>query len=214
MHPDLQTKLLRMIQERTYFPVGGNTRRKVDARIICASNRDLGALVEKGIFRSDLFYRINVCGIHIPPLRKRKEEILPLTAFFINDLNRRTGRPVEALTSEAVRKLQDYHWPGNIRELKNCITKSFIFQEEPVLREEDILLDNPDRVSAGKTVRQSIEDFTLPDTPFSLDRLIDSIVRKALQKNGGNKSRTARYLGLSRIQLYRHYRLDDVSDDT
>lgn len=213
MLPEQQTKLLRIVQERNYYSIGGTRKKTVKARILCATNRNLEDLVEKNLFRNDLYYRINVCGIHIPPLRERVDEIVPLAAFFISEINKRLERPVIKISDKSVKKLQEYPWPGNIRELKNCMMRSLLFNETTILKAENILIDKTSFNANSSKKTFNFDKLDLPKDPFDLNTLIKNIVKKALEKNNGNKTQTAKYLGLNRIQLYRHYNFDDVSND-
>src|SRR5690606_23456312 len=121
---DMQVKLLRVLQERKVRPIGGATEIEFDARIVAATNRDVEAEVEAGRFREDLYYRINVVGIHLPPLRSRGNDVLLLAQHFIDSARARTGKPVKGITGEAAQKLVEYNWPGNVRELENCIERA------------------------------------------------------------------------------------------
>jgi len=203
--PDLQAKLLRVIQEREYFKVGGNTPQKVNTRIVCASNRNLEQLVKEGHFREDLYYRLTLCRVEIPPLRDRHEEILPLSWLFLRELSQEFGRPQATFSSDAVKLLQSYSWPGNVRELRNVITNCVLF-----LDEDTITADLLSGIITQKEERPfPLLRFELPEEPFSLDEFVREIVKRSLHKCGGNKSEAARYLGLTRIQFYGRFK--DIS---
>lgn len=203
---DLQAKLLRVLQEREFFKVGGNQKHMVNTRICCATNKNIHMLIEKGLFREDLYYRLNVCQVIIPPLRERKEEIIPLTISFIKEFKKLMKKHVESVESDALKLLYDYDWPGNIRELKNTISKVVLFSEGKHLQKKDFL-PYINR-SSGKTkgIKLNLNDLELPDSPFNLKELEDAIVKKTLDKFNGNKTKTAEFLGLTRIQLYRRFK--------
>jgi transcriptional regulator with PAS, ATPase and Fis domain len=202
-----QAKLLRVIEEREYYKVGGSREFKTDTRFVFASNRDLKSAVQKGFFRKDLYHRLSVCQVTIPPLRERKQEIGPLTVFLLQQLKHHLKKEVESIEKNALKLLKEYSWPGNIRELKNILTHILIFEETTVIREKHINSYLP----FGKDNREKIrlDDFELPDEPFDLEEFTRTIVRKTLGKFRGNKTKTAKFLGLSRGQLYRRYRLDE-----
>ena len=123
---DLQAKLLRVLQEGEFEPLGSTRTRKVDVRVVAATNRDLGAMVQEGKFREDLFYRLNVFPLRVPPLRERGDDVVLLARAFVERLARRMGRRIESLDDDALRALRDYPWPGNVRELQNVIERAII----------------------------------------------------------------------------------------
>jgi transcriptional regulator with PAS, ATPase and Fis domain len=130
---DIQAKLLRVIEERAFRRVGGTQMNKVDVQIVAASNRDLKNLIRDGLFREDLFYRLKVVDLHLPPLRKRKEDIPELVGFFIRQFNQKMGMNIVDITPRALQALMDYHWPGNIRELSNSIERAMLFCDDPAI---------------------------------------------------------------------------------
>ena len=192
--PELQVKLLRVIQENEIMPVGYNQPKKVDVRILASTNRDLKAEVTAGRFRQDLFFRINVFSITIPPLRERKKDILPLAEFFLQQfsvkLNRRTG----PLTDDTRRLLLAYSWPGNVRELQNEIERLVLLSEPGKGIGPELLSDHisqryrPTRISDGD-MKSAVRD------------LEEEMIRQTLARFDHNKSRTARFLGISRQSL-------------
>ncbi len=205
--PGEQAKLLRVIQEREFFKLGGNTRENVTARIITASNRDVRKLVAENRFREDLYYRLDICKVTMPPLRERKDEIVPLAIFFIKSAGRELGRKIRRIETSALKLLMENDWNGNVRELKNIIMKIILFNETDHLSKkmfETLLNAEPEEHFVQKT---GITDFEIPDRPFDLDEFTLDIVRKTLQKFNGNKSKTAKFLGLSRTQLYGRYKI-------
>src|SRR5215467_11028967 len=139
--PSIQVKLLRILQEREFERLGSNKTQHIDVRVLAATNVDLRAALEQGTFREDLYYRLNVLPINIPPLRERKEDIPFLAEHFVRALAAENGSPVEAITDAAMKKLTEYHWPGNVRELENVIERSMVLATGPVLEAGDIKID-------------------------------------------------------------------------
>jgi DNA-binding NtrC family response regulator len=163
-------------------------------------------MVRKGQFREDLYYRLTLCEVRIPPLRERREEIVPLALFLAGQLREEFGKPVTSFERAALRVLERYPFPGNVRELKNILTKVFLFGEGKVIRAEairEMAGAGPDR---GFLEILDSAELVLPDRPFSLAALDRAIIRKTLEKFNGNKSRAAAFLGLKRDQFYGRYR--------
>jgi two-component system, NtrC family, response regulator AtoC len=201
---DLQSTLLRVLQEKEYYKVGGNKKQKVNTRIICATNKNIKDLINEGKFRKDLFYRLDVCKVTIPPLNERREEIIPLILLYIREMNKKKKIKMETIRGEALHFLHNYNWAGNVRQLKNAVTKALLFNDSPVLSMKDFdFLDQRKKSTFSITL---IENFILPEEPFSLDELNEMIIQKTLKRFHGNKSRTARFLGLKRLQLYNRYK--------
>ena len=199
--PAIQVKLLRVLQDREFERLGATKTLKVDVRLIAATNRDLRDALEEGTFREDLYYRLNVVAIDIPPLRERKEDIPPLAEFFIEKFARESSKSVRGITPEAMQCLMDFHWPGNARELQNIIERGVALSSGAMLEAADIRLDSPTgRATAG----------TAPVLPegFKLEQWEDELIREALRRANGNKSQAARSLGLSRNAL--RYRLSKI----
>ncbi len=206
---DLQAKLLRVIQEKEYYRVGGLKKIKTDVRIICATNRDLKQSVERGLFRSDLFYRLNVGRFYLPPLRERREEIIPLARMFLREFALKRGKKFSGISDEASRILTSHHWTGNIRELRNTLEWAVFTYDNSELKPEHlgvITKSNSQEVPVSEDHRQSQaagpSDLALPFNGFSLQEYVDNIVSRALELHNGNKAQTARYLGISRRSLY------------
>jgi DNA-binding NtrC family response regulator len=199
--PATQVKLLRVLQEREFERLGGTKTHKVDVRLIAATNRDLRAALEEGTFREDLYYRLNVVAIDIPPLREHKEDIPALVNLFLEKYAMEMHRPVERITPEALKLLVDFHWPGNVRELENVIQRAVTLSAGATIEAAEIQLDTaPSRAaSAG-------DDFLPPG--MTLDQWEDHAIREALKRANGNKSQAARLLGLSRNAL--RYRLSKI----
>jgi DNA-binding NtrC family response regulator len=201
---NIQVKLLRVLQEREFERLGSNKVRHIDVRIVAATNQDLRAALEQGAFREDLYYRLNVVPITIPPLRERREDIPFLAEHFVAKLGPASGSRVESISEAAIEKLMGYHWPGNVRELENVLERSIVLCPATRLEAADIRLD-----VAPRAPRQSAADF-LPDG-LTLDEYEQAILREALRRADGNKSQAARLLGLTRNAL--RYRLSQMGMD-
>ncbi len=202
----IQVKLLRILQDRELERLGSNKTKHIDVRVIAATNVDLRAALEQGTFREDLYYRLNVVPMNIPPLRERKEDIPYLTNHFIKKLAPELGVPVEGLTDAAMDRLLEYHWPGNVRELANVLERSMVLANGKLLEAADIKIDSGGR---PKTATQS--DGFLPDG-FTLEQYEQELIREALKRAAGNKSQAARLLGLTRNAL--RYRLTQMGLET
>jgi DNA-binding NtrC family response regulator len=198
----IQVKLLRVLQEREFERLGSNVTRHIDIRLVAATNQDLRAALEQGTFREDLYYRLNVVPINIPPLRERKQDIPFLANHFVRKLAPDTGCSVESITDAAMEKLMGYHWPGNVRELENVIERSLVMATGTKLDVADIKLED-----APRARQQSGDTHFLPDG-LTLDQYEQDIIREALKRADGNKSQAARLLGLTRNAL--RYRLTQM----
>jgi len=199
--PAIQVKLLRVLQERQFERLGGTKTLKVDVRLIAATNRDLRAALEEGTFREDLYYRLNVVAIDIPPLREHKEDIPALANFFLERFARGSGKPVRGITPAAMRLLMDFHWPGNVRELENILERGVTLSSGPMLEASDIHLDT-------RTPNHRPGSAPVIPEGMTLDKWEQEIIREALRRANGNKSQAARALGLSRNAL--RYRLSQM----
>jgi DNA-binding NtrC family response regulator len=197
----IQVKLLRVLQEREFERLGSNKTRHIDVRIVAATNQDLRAALEQGTFREDLYYRLNVVPMNIPPLRERREDIPFLAEHFVQKLAAQSGSRVECISEAAIQRLMSYHWPGNVRELENVIERSLVLCTGTRLDAPDIRLD-----TAPRARPQTVENF-LPEG-MTLDEFEQAILREALRRAEGNKSQAARLLGLSRNAL--RYRLSQM----
>ena len=185
----LQAKLLRVIQNRSVVRVGGSQAIPVDIRLICATNMDLEQLVREGLFREDLYYRINTVHIALPPLRERKEDIVPLAQLFLEHFAEKYHRPLTGISPDAAAMLTEGRWSGNIRELQNCIEKAVILSEGRELTAKDIQLEQ-----AAKPVGTTIKSVSEAEE--------ERLVREAMERTGGNISAAAKILGVSRPTLY------------
>ncbi|HET7502731.1 MAG TPA: sigma 54-interacting transcriptional regulator [Kofleriaceae bacterium] len=205
-----QAKLLRVLEERVVSPVGSDADVPVDVRIIAATHRNLAEMVEQGTFRADLYFRLAVVPIHLPPLRERAEDILAIANVCIARARERLGRNVEGIDASARAALCAYHWPGNVRELSHLIERSVLLARRPVLSHGDIPLPSakPKLARAaddsGPCVMPSLPA-ELGDSSLDLRSALESLERKlidrALQKAGGNRTEAAALLGLNRTTL-------------
>jgi two-component system response regulator HydG len=198
MPAGMQVKLLRVLQERTVRPVGGDEEHPFDARIVAATNRDLETEVEQRRFREDLFYRINVVRVHVPPLRSRGSDVLLLARAFIERYAAQSGRPVVGMTSAAADKLLSYPWPGNVRELQNCIERAVALAPLDHIGLEDL----PERVRDYQRAPVEVES-TDPGELLSMEEVENRYIAKVLAAVGGNKTLAAQVLGFDRRTLYR-----------
>jgi DNA-binding NtrC family response regulator len=197
----VQAKLLRVLQEREFERLGGTRTLKVDVRLIAATNRDLRAALEDGTFREDLYYRLNVVPIDVPPLREHKEDIPDLALHFLAKYSKESGKEIKGIAPQAVKQLTNFHWPGNVRELENIIERAVTFASGNALEPADIHLD-----TESSRVPVATPAFLSPGT--TLDQWEDEMIREALRRANGNKSQAARLLGLSRNAL--RYRLSKI----
>src|SRR5580704_8921571 len=191
--PSIQVKLLRVLQEREFERLGSNKTMHTDVRVVAATNVDLRAALEQGAFREDLYYRLNVVPLDIPPLRERKEDIPYLVEHFARKFN-------GEISDGAMERLMSYHWPGNVRELENVIERSVLLAQGPRVEADDIRIDTAHRSRASA----ASGDQFLPEG-MTLDDYEQSLIREALKRADGNKSHAARLLGLTRNAL--RYRL-------
>jgi two-component system, NtrC family, response regulator AtoC len=204
---DQQAKLLRVIQEREFYRVGGLKKLSTKARVVCATNRDIRKCVADGTFRQDLYYRLNVGHMTIPPLRQRREEIIPLARLFMQELYQKKRTRFNGISPQAARLLEAYEWPGNVRELKSAVDRVALLFDDEEIRPAHLEFLMPgagsvaEQPEAGQ-LQTSGDDILLPDDAFNLDNWTLNIVKKALAKNFWNKTETARYLGISRGALY------------
>jgi transcriptional regulator with GAF, ATPase, and Fis domain len=202
--PNLQVKLLRVLQEREFQRVGGMKDIHVDVRILAATNRDLQQAMRKGAFREDLYYRLNVVSITIPPLRERREDILLLAPHFIQHYCREMNRGAMEINPTALERLQAYPWPGNVRELQNAIERALVLSSGSSLTVADLPPEiQRQSTSQGNPVNRPDDiDYTLP-LSAAIDAFTRARVRWALEMSGGNQSEAARQLGLPQSNLSR-----------
>lgn len=196
----LQAKLLRVLESGEVLRVGGVQPRRVDVRVIAATNRDLSAEVKAGRFRSDLYYRLNIAQIHLPPLRERVSDISLLAASFLEALSRQFKRPPVALTPGSAAALEAYDWPGNIRELRNVLERALLLAEGRTIVEQEI---RRSMEGAGAGAPPIGGPLPVPSDPVALDDVARRHIAKVIDDAHGNKSEAARRLGISRRALYR-----------
>jgi two-component system response regulator HupR/HoxA len=196
--PQMQVKLLRVLQEGTFIPVGATEGRKVDVRIIAATNRNLREMVEQGTFREDLYYRLNVINIRVPSLKERKEDIPLLAEFFLQKACDVKGGPKKSLTRRALEKLYDYGWPGNVRELQNEMERCVVLAGEESKVGEELLSGKIIEAAEKSKVQGARLQGKLKDALEELER---DMIREGLRRTGWNKSKLAKELGISRAGL-------------
>jgi len=208
MSPAMQVKLLRVLQEGTFRPVGTTEERSADVRIVTATNRDLESMVREGEFREDLYYRINVIPIHVPPLRERADDVAAMVAHFVAGFSADMGREIHQVTPEALEAMERYPWPGNVRELRNVIERSLALATSEVLDYETL----PERVREGRVAAPEASGQAAPDEGLPeglrLDDYLDDIrrrcIQRALEESGGNQTRAAERLEVT-FRSLRYY---------
>ncbi len=216
LSPFLQAKLLRVLEDQVIRRVGGVKDMQADVRVIAASNRDLERAVQEGGFRQDLFYRLAIISIYIPPLRERKEDVLPLVEFFIEHYNRKFRKAIRGIGDDTRRLLLNHDWPGNVRELKNAIERAMILEDEPVLRPAYLpfsVAQQHAHVTAFEHMSPSVGPSTalsngrslprlsIPDGGTSLEEVERALVEMALRQANGNQTHAAKLLDISRDAL-------------
>jgi DNA-binding NtrC family response regulator len=195
----LQAKLLRVLETLTVTPVGGHEDRKVDVRVVAATSRDIRKMVEEGTFREDLYYRLNVVTIHLPPLRERPDDIPLLLEHFLKEISEQKHTPMKRVSPEVMRRFSQYRWPGNVRELRNMLESMMVLAEGDMLTERDL----PDRIAAGAAPTSNAQELPTGLTMEELERLA---ITKALDQFGGNRTHAANRLGISVRTLQRKLR--------
>jgi DNA-binding NtrC family response regulator len=191
--PAIQSKLLRVLQEREFEPLGAERTQKVDVRVIAATNRDLKQMVSEGKFQEDLYYRLNVIPIEIPPLRERREDIPVLIDHFVDKHRQRTGKRIERVDEDVVKALQRYEWPGNVRELENTIERAVVLSTSPVITTGSISL-----LGASSTPAAGLPSMRLHQNLEWVER---ETIRRALDQSGGVKKEAAELMGISQRAL-------------
>lgn len=197
--PALQTRLLRVLEERTYEPLGGTEVLSSNIRVIATTNRDLASAVKRNVFRQDLFYRINVVTIELPPLRNRKEDIPLITEHFIARFNRLQARAVKDVSNEALALLMLHDYPGNVRELENIVEHAFILCEKNLIQ--------PRHLPEMLVARMPGQGPSAPDMPSAVRAAEAQAIRAALERNGYNRLAAARELGLHKSTLFRKVKI-------
>jgi len=198
MNHSMQSKLLRLVEQKSFRRIGGIKDIQVDVRIITATNKVLATLKNEGKFREDLFYRVNVASMEIPPLRERPEDILPLTKYFLQEYNEEFHKDFEKVSDGVEDFFMSYSWPGNVRELRNVVERAIILGEGDTLQIEHLPMEILGQASRqGKT----IEGIRIPSEGISLEKVEEALVKQALKMTGGNQTKAARLLDISRDAL-------------
>ena len=201
MTPSTQTKVLRVLQEREFERLGGSRTVKVDVRLVAATNKNLEEAIQRGEFREDLYYRLNVVSVNVPPLRERKEDIVPLASHFIDRFAKELKKDVRGLEPAAVRALKRHTWPGNIRELENTVERAVLMAEGRFLQEDDMNLGASGRTSADNVASLNLR---LPPTGIALDELERQAILEALRISNWVQKDAAKFLGISsRVMNYK-----------
>jgi two-component system response regulator PilR (NtrC family) len=206
--PMMQVKLLRVLQERKFRRVGGLEEIDADIRVIAATNQDLPKMVAEGRFREDLFYRINVIPIQLPPLRERREDVPLIAEHFLAKYRQAMGKSIEAISGEAMDLLVRHHWPGNIRELENVVERAVALERTPVVLAESLPMHLRGAMAAAVAPRTSSDVGSLPEAGFDLEQHVQGVERRylaqALERAGGVQVRAAELLGMS-FRSFRYY---------
>jgi Nif-specific regulatory protein len=206
MSPSIQAKFLRVLEGHPFERVGGNQSIKVDVRVIAATNRDLEKDVADGKFRRDLYFRLHVVEIVVPPLRKRSQDVIELAAYFLDRFNNETGKKLRGFTPEALEQMQKYPWPGNVRELRNVIERAVVLSRGDHIDVEDLTLSNLAPASESWELPLPVSKYE----PLTLDEIEHRHILATLKAEGWNKSRTASVLGIERSTLDRKIRRYDL----
>lgn len=205
---DLQVKLLRVLQEKTYERLGSNKQIKAEFRLIVASHHDLNDLARQGTFRKDLCHRVNMFPIRIPPLRERKEDISALSLFFLDQFRNEFGKQLPGMSEQAMETLMDYSWPGNVRELRNCIERAAILTDDELIQPHHLIIsgkhgNNREQTGASMGDNAFKIQISLPNNDVSLDNIVSQALELSLEMCGNNKSRAADLLKVDRGMFYR-----------
>ncbi|MBI4564193.1 MAG: sigma-54-dependent Fis family transcriptional regulator [Planctomycetes bacterium] len=201
MSPNLQAKLLRVLEDKCFRRVGGTSDIRVNVRVIAATNRNLERAIQERAFREDLYYRLNIIPMELPPLRDRPEDIPPLAALFLKQFGREFKRSFRGFTPEALDQLQRHSWPGNVRELRNVIERACLLAGADEIGTEDLLIRG-----AAPPPTDETAPFKLPERGLVLEEVEKNLVLQALQRTDGNQTRAAELLGITRDQL--RYRME------
>ena len=199
--PAIQVKLLRVLENKTFERVGGKTSLPMNARILAATNRDLPKMVADGTFREDLYYRLNVVEIHIPPLRERKEDIEPMLLFFLHKAADENNRHIAGFSPEAMKLLTTYNWPGNVREIRNTVERMVVLTRGAILTMTDIPREVLSAVAQQFSPAESVQD--TPQQELDIHQNEKSLILQALKECNGNKTAAAKKLNISRRTLQR-----------
>lgn len=199
----VQAKMLRVLQEQTFEPVGASEPVRVNVRLIAATNKDIERAVEEGSFRRDLYYRLNVLPLYIPPLRERKEDIPVLANHFLKKVNRETKKQVRGFSDEAMEELLSYSWPGNVRELENAVERAVVISQDDYIRPEELILQPTGQVNQERFDGRSLKE--------SVNLFKRHLIQTTLEKNDWNQTAAAKVLGIQRTYLSRLIKDLDIS---
>lgn len=211
---ELQVKLLRVLQERRFYRLGGSKEISVDVRVIASSNKDLEKLVEEKQFREDLFYRLNVARITLPPLRERGDDILKIATAYINEFNTKFTRSVKGFSPEAAELMVNYHWKGNVRELRNVIERVVLLEPGELITKEALVFLKGSTTQVNAPGKQSVEIsdgqhyLQISKSGASMGEVLKDLILQTLKITGGNQIKAAKLLGISRAKL--RYRIDQL----
>ncbi len=211
---ELQVKLLRVLQERQYYRLGGSKEISVDVRVIASTNKDLEKLVEEGSFREDLYYRLNVARIHLPPLRERGGDILKIATAFVNEFNLKFGKNIKGFSPEAVEIINNYHWKGNVRELRNVIERVVLLESNDLITKESLSFLKSPTTSVQIPGKQTIEladgqhFLQISKTGAPMGNVVRDLIIQTLKITNGNQIKAAKILGISRAKL--RYRIEQL----
>ena len=207
----LQAKLLRVLQEHKFEKVGSNETVSVDVRVVAATNRDLEKMVSEGLFRSDLYYRLNVVPLNIPPLRERKDDIQPLASFFLDKFSRETKKNFTGFSNTALRSLYEYYWPGNVRELENSVERACVLGKPPLIQADDLrispsVFENSCKDNDGSLcskLASEISENSDKSLKTALDKFKAAYLKKILEETSWNQTEAAKILGIQRTYVSR-----------
>ena len=213
--PLMQVKLLRVLQEHAFEPVGSNDTKNVDVRTILATNADLGTLVARGEFRQDLFYRVNVVTLQLPPLRDRIGDVPLLAEFFLDKYRRESGRQTIGFSEDAMASLQRYAWPGNVRELENVVERAVVLSRKAVIELGDLPESVTSYVPPSTSLRRRADDALGTAMPLEVALQVPErrIIEAALERNAWSRVETAKELGIDRTTLYKKMRKHGIGGD-
>jgi len=216
---DLQVKLLRVLQERKYYRLGGMKEISVDVRVIAATNQNLEKLVEEGRFREDLYYRLNVATIELPSLRNRIEDIIPIASSFVKEFNTKFSKSISGFTPEAVQTLQSYYWKGNIRELRNVIERIMLLESQTIISKESLAFLKPNNHTASlqsQLLKQKPIDLETGEHQLHISKegalwnnVVKDLILQTLKITEGNQIQAAKVLNISRAKL--RYRIEQLN---
>jgi transcriptional regulator with PAS, ATPase and Fis domain len=212
MNPFLQSKILRVLESQTFMRVGGEREIKVDIRIIAATNKDLEAMVKEGFFRKDLYYRLKVMVVEMPPLRERFEDILLLSNLFIEENNKEYSKNIKGFSEEAKKLMIQYPWPGNVRELRNVIERAMILTDQEVITPKHLPFELKQAEKATQGNGEQVVTETTSD--MSLDNMEKMHLSKVLKKLEWNKSKASKFLGISRATLRAKIKKYNLSENS